>query len=569
MIQRLKSRGFIIGFFFASLILSFLLYGNTLRGQFVFDDYAYVYIPTLIRPGNISTILLDTPSPNSVSQGVYRPLTQLTFGLNFWLFGKDPTSFHIVSILLNGIVVFLVYIFVLELFGDTRLAFITSVLFAVLPIHTEAVAYVKARDELLDSLFRLTGWILLLKATVKPNIRYVWILLASFSLGLAVLSKDFAYTAPFVGLVFYYLLRHPGALVFGKVGALLCLFPFMALLLRIAVLGGRTFGGDRNLFVINPLGYVDTLTRISTAGKIAFLYITKTFIPYGLSATYHFNHLTLVPHPLASWESIIGFMFLVLMIVLLIIPRTRRSPVGFGVLLFLGTYGVFSKFFFKWGDIFAERWMYLPSLGLLLPVAWGLVFLLRKRPHEFGAVLTILVLLMGTISISRNKVWLSQKRIGESMVATAPDSIVGRVQLAKVYLQEGNFLKAREHVAYGMNIYDQHPSLLELAAALYYQEGDYVKARQLIAQANKLTPDLTGAWLLEALILSREGRYEESSSLLKEKLGVDTSDSKAIFVRAYNRYKLGEIDRAFELMEGSGLSKEEILTEFKQFEENK
>ena len=165
--------------FAGAIALSFLLYGNSLKGEFVYDDNFFADRIELRSPEHILKIWTEPYLPQNLAAGLYRPFAVFLFALDFILFGESPVSFHLINIVLNGIVVFLVFLLVFKIFGDRKLAVIAALFFAFLPIHTESVAFIKSRDEILAALFAIWSWLLFISLEVAPP----------RSFGLATLSR--------------------------------------------------------------------------------------------------------------------------------------------------------------------------------------------------------------------------------------------------------------------------------------------------------------------------------------------------------------------------------------------
>lgn len=545
---------------------SVLLYGNTVTGDYVYDDEAFVTRYRKPEPQQLTTIWTETLIPGSRVQGVYRPLTQTSFWLNSKLFGATPVSHHVVSILLHGLCTVLVYAVIRQLFGDDGLAAITAALFLTVPIHTEAVAYIKARDELLSTAFFLGGMSLFIKSNKSTHKSHLSLVISSILFGLSALSKDFAFVWPFTAVAVYWVRFRPRAVRFAIYTMAAMIGPLMVLALRVWVLGARAFGVDINYFVINPLGYTDTWTRITTAFQLAFLYVSKTVWPYGLSATYHYNQIPLTGRLWESWEAMAGVVVLAGLGSLLLVPRFRRTPIAAGILLFLLPYAVFSKFLFKWGDMAAERWMYLPSLGLLLLLAYG--FRMAAGRHRRGAVLllTLLLTAYGLVTVGRNRVWLSKQALAESMLRSAPRSVMTYLQLAAAASGEGRYPEAEQYLAQGIRIYDNHPPLLELAAGIAYQKGNLAEARRLTERALNGQGKLVGARILQCLLLAKEGKYRDSMILLDQHLSRRKTDPLVRFLYALNWYKVGNPARAREYFDwDTSLSEEEKIRMLERF----
>lgn len=539
---------------FFSLGISFSLYGNTIKGDFVGDDVYFSDRPELRQISNLPKIFLEPIDIDSPNPTLYRPLTVLTFSLNYILFGESPISFHIVNIVLNGLAGFLIYIVVKELFRSDILAIFTAVIFLFLPIHTEAVANIKGREELLATVLILISWILFMRKKFFLSAS-VWFL--------AVLAKEFMITTPAIFLLALFLKEKKDIRNLARVALLFVPFLISALSLRYIVLGEYAFGKDNLTFVVNPLQQAPVMIRIFTAFKLAFYYIVKTFIPHNLSATYSYNHLALVTNLSASWEGVLGLLLLGALLVCLLVKKVRQGPIAVGSLIFLVSYSIFSKFIFAGGDYFAERWMYFPSLGLVMILA-GILNKFKVRVEVL--IVLIICLIYASIVIPRNKVWLAEKNLAESLVKDAPDSVRARTVYTQYLLSQGDFKKAKEQIDEGMKIYSQHPRLLELASVEAFYRGDYRLAKEysLIAVDMIRPPGANTAYIIYALVLSKERKYEESLEivdkilemtparpLIKKKSGEDIfemrypKDNPGIkFVKAVNYYKLGQIEEA-------------------------
>jgi len=507
----------LILFLLSAIALSFLLYGNTIKGDFVYDDHFFSKRQELRDASYLSKIWFEPFLPQHKAAGTYRPLSVFSFALNFIFFGESPVSFHIVNILLNGFVIFLVFLLVLKLFNDKYLAIFSSLFFAFLPIHTEAVAFIKAREEILAALFVLLSWLLFIKAVDKSDSRpgYKKIFLSSVLFFFGVLSKELIIIVPILFLLVYWLKQRVSLNRIVKTGLIFLPILIIYILMRYRALGEYTFGKEDSYFIINPVGYTDFLARIWTAFKIAFIYIGKTFVPFNLSATYHFNHLTLVKNPLNSWQAILGIIFLTTLVILIYNKKTRLSPLGIGALAFLVPYIIISKFIFKGGDILAERWIYFSSIGLSIIGGY-----LLKRIYEFKKVIGIAIifcifLIYGYIIVNRNRIWLSEWNLYKSMIRTAPNSIQGHQNLAKFYLENNEIEQARREVGIAFNIYKDHPPLLNLIGIIAYYDGNYALSERAFLRAIELRPSLSISYSNLARLYFDAGEYQKALYTIK------------------------------------------------------
>lgn len=525
--------------FICSILVSFLLYSNTIGGDFVYDDLFFVRRPELRQPEALIGVWRESYLPNNQTAVAYRPLPIFTFSLNYVLFGDSPVSFHVFNILLNGIVIFLVFLVVWKLFQNRTLAIFTALFYAFLPIHTEAVAFIKARDDILATLFSLLSWVIFLNATKKERSNVWGVLLASVFWVLAVLGKEIAIVMPALFLLVFWIQKRA---TFGQVIKLFSLFIPAAtgyFLLRFMILGEQFLARDFVYFLFDPLRYADFSTRIWTAFKIAFIYISKTFIPINLSATYTYNHLKLVSNPFASWESLLGIAFLLSLISIVIFKKTRESALGIGALIFLLPYSMLSKFFVPLSEIASEKWMYLPSVGLSL-IAGFVLYYLYQYKKWLGVLLLISFLATYTpILIERNTIWATKESLVNSMVRDAPDSAFAHFVLAEVYYEQEKFEESKAEIAETLEIYQDYAPFMNLVMLLALKEGRNDIADQAFKKTIELKPNE-----IQALLLSKQGKYEESLNLISAFDPRIKKRSNVIFLLALNYYKLGMIDEA-------------------------
>ena len=414
--------------FLVSLGISFILYGNTINGAFVYDDNFFSARSELRSVDHLTKLWLE-PYTNFEEDSSYRPLAIFSFSLNFLVFGNSPVSFHIINIILNALAVFLLFLLVLKFFNNRNLAFFSALLYAFLPIHTEAVAFIKSRDEILATVFVLLAWLLFIKYTEDKIINWKGIIISSLLFFLAILSKETFVLSPL--LFFAIFIINKKVKIKDLLQMVLIFLPVILLyfLMRIKTLGLYALGNSRNDFVTNPLFYANLQQHLWTPFKIASMYIGKIFIPINLSATYFYNQVTLVTNPLHSIQVILGLVFLCTLVLLVSVKKTRITLCGIGAIIFLISYFMVSKFLFQAGDIVAERWMYFPSAGLSM-IGGYVIFRIYNYKRELGLIiLTVILITYGFIVVTRNKVWLTSDALFGSMITDAPNSVQGYLML--------------------------------------------------------------------------------------------------------------------------------------------
>lgn len=542
------------------LALSAALYGNSLFGTYVYDDFVYVLQNALRNPVSFRAIWLENP----LNVPHYRPLTFSTFALNFLLTGDSPLWFHAVSVVLNGLTSWFVFLLTARLFGSRPLAWSTALLFAVLPIHTEAVAYIKARDEILVAFFGLLAWIAFLRATNGTKRMVLYAAVSALLSLCAFLSKESALVLPgvFGGTL---LIMH------GRKGLARAYVPLLLqaaaigvffLLHRISFIGQPVPGAETLYFAQSPLGFMGPRYIPWTAAMLLFVAVGKTFVPWNLSATYGFAHLPPVSSLFGSWMVLPGLALLLGLLLLAAHPRTRRTPFGVGALVFLILYFPFSKIPLVHGiDFFGERWLYAPSIGLCMMGAYAFQLLARRQRNFAPAAALLVFAVYVAVIIPRNHVWKDMSALGESMVESAPRSAVSYDFLARERLQQGRVQEASGLVRKGLKITEKHLPLHQVAALVALDMGDIALADEAVTAAEQLGRNELSTVILRSTVLASQRRFQESLDHLLLCRTLNKYDQRVRFLLALNLWKLGRSEEAQEYFDWDAANAGGMLTQ--------
>lgn len=533
----------------AFMLLSFALYGNTLVGEFVYDDAFFYKNENLRAWSHLPYALLEPALKSLGNYAPYRPLTFATFALNFLITGESPVWFHFVNILLNGFACLLLFQVVDRLFERRGLTWSVALLFAVFPIHTESIAYIKARDELLVACFGFGAWLAFLRATRQRHRSITWAIGAALLSFGAFCSKETSLVLPgvFGGSI---LLLHgwratmrawlPIALQATAIGAFLALRSF-------ALNGQGLPDGEILYFGQNPLGYMHPSYVPWTAFQLLFIAVAMTFVPWNLSATYGFAHVPLTNSPIGTWMVPAGIAILLLLLIPIAWSRFRRSPPAVGAMTFLVLYFPFSKLpFYKSIDFFAERWLYAPSAGLAL-IGGYVLWLIGSRWKQAGTTLvTGIAVAYIIVILPRNTVWWNETRLGESMVRDAPNSVISYVFLANNRLQFGRLQEATMLVTKGLAITRNHIPIHHVAAATALGAGELSVAEQAVLAAEQLGGDELANVILRCTLLSKQHRYQESLDHLQQSRWFDLTEYRTRMLLALNLWMLDRHEEALE-----------------------
>ena len=427
------------------LALATLPYTNALSAGFTLDDEAVIRKNAVVTDGIDPIGALATP----VSPGdLYRPLTVLTFAINEALTPGAALPYHLVNLVMHTLVTLLVFVAARRLFESARLAFVAASLFAVHPIHTEAVTSVVGRAELLAALFGLVA-MLAAERVDSAGGRTRRVLLQATSIGafvLAVLSKESALTVVALMPLFRIACRREplGAGLRRELYSLdwvpyaACAAVFFTA--RLCVLGTVTPYTVRPLE--NVLAFVPWTARVPSALGVLWDYFGLLNVPLVLAADYSYGQVGVVSwwHPRA-----LGGLALVVLAAGTLV-RHRQPAVGFAAVFPLLALALTANVFFPIGTIKAERLLYLPSVGYVLLMAYAIDRLLaveRYRVVATAAVVGVLVA-FGARVWDRNRDWQDNTTLGHSMAWTAPDSAKSRYNFGAVLQDVDNAAAARE-----------------------------------------------------------------------------------------------------------------------------
>jgi protein O-mannosyl-transferase len=504
-----------------------LAYANSLPNGFSFDDNFYILhnqaVTTASLPG------LFRPTGNNV----FRPVTMTSFALNWVVGGARPFGYHLVNLLLHAGVVLLLYLVLqvlLEAFPNGPIvAFVAALLFAVHPLHTEAVASIVGRSELLAAGFLLAAWLLHLGDKLIP---------ALLCFLLALLSKESALV--FVPMVL------AGDCVRGKwkpcsrygwiVG-----FASLYLILFWKLEGGR-FGERSVSFLDNPLASLPVQLRIFNALRIAWKYVGLHVYPLTLSYDYSYNAILLY----ANWSHgviAVGATLGVLGLWVWALWSRRREWFLAGA-IYLASFAVSANILLPTGTIMGERLAYLPSAGFCLLVALVWSQIERRRAGTSWALLGILVAALATRTVVRNRDWKNNFTLFSSGVRAVPGSARVHRNLGDEYARVGQIEEARAEFRAALRIYPDYPEAMENYGLLESRMGNREEAGKILQDALSMTsrgsPDHEFMEVNLATNLILRGQNEKALKLLDEAIADAPGYSRAWSNRAVIHYQRGE-----------------------------
>ena len=520
-------------------MLAAAVYVNSLGGALFYDDTNAILSNAWVKSGDVIGILTQ-PSWWGVARGaLWRPLTTLTFALDHALHGITPLGYHAVNVGLHAGVSVLVLVVFARVASAPLAAVVAALLFAAHPVHTEAVASVVGRAELLAAGGFFLAWLCFLAADrarcgatdggLRPTSgapsRLRRSLLEAAGVAVffcAMLSKENALALPLV-LVLADLLYPPrgytaAAVVRARTPRVLALVAAAGLFvaLRGTVVGLLAQTVD---LLDNPLVALPPGARLLTAIKVIGFYAWRLLVPLRLSADYSYQQI-------APVTSVVDAQFIGGLAVLLGVPAVawwarRRAPaVALGMGFMALTFALVSNLLFPIGTIMGERLLYLPSAGFCLLLGALFERATRASVRRLVLPLGLVLALYAVRTWTRNAVWHDPLVFFSTMVVDAPRSARSHRELGTALAAAGRFDESRRAFDRALAIKPGDPATLynlgnalvqarqvEQAVDAYRRalaaKPDFAEAMENLGNAESLRGDHAGAleWMRRALPL--------------------------------------------------------------------
>ncbi|MBL7923225.1 MAG: tetratricopeptide repeat protein [Bacteroidia bacterium] len=589
-------------------ISAFLLYANTLGHDFTVDDTTVIKNNKFTTQGLAGLDDIFTSSYRAGywdrTEGLYRPLSVAMFAVEWWLAPDKAWPGHLMNVLLYALTAVALFSLLQRLLKHMHplIPLLVTLLWVFHPLHTEVVANIKSRDELLSFLFGLLALKGLMRYTEQKQLPAL--ILSALAFFMALLSKENSVT--WAG-VFPLALWCFGAADLKKtirLSSIYLLITALYFLIRLAVLGEITGGYELMLINNSMVGAESMATQLATALSVLGKYLFLFVLPVTLVFDYSYNTIPNVtfgsPAALLSALVIIGAFLYALKQV------PRRSPLAFSILFFFGTIALVSNVFFLIEATMAERFVYTPSLGLCLLCGCLVNGFLQKRNKKvkepglpnalwknpvFMPLMAVLILFGGR-TISRNMDWKNNLTLLLHDVKVSPESARIRYALGSTLLVE-EALKAPEGSVQRSNLLDRSIDELSKGVSIlpnyndawyhlgiaYKEKGDaknavaafeqarsykafteasrfisagvaygmnrqYDKALADLESAVRLAPDDADAWNNYGLYLSEAGQAAASLDALNKALALKPDFDKAYYNRGNTRAKAGDYRQA-------------------------
>ena len=509
------------------IVVTFSVFFQVRNHNFLnYDDTSYVTENSHVQAGltrkGIAWAFTTTHASN------WHPLTWLSHMLDCMLFGLRPGMHHLSNLLFHIANIVLLFLILKRMTGALWRSVFVVAMFALHPLHVESVVWVAERKDLLCTLFWLLTMWAYIRYSERPRfITYSWILLF-FILGL--MSKPMIVTLPFVLLLMdYWPLKRLQVNRWNK--------EHSQKTQKMPV--SRLIWEKIPLFILTAISSIMTLHAQSKGGSVASLdaitlkvriinalvsyigYIGKMAWPHRLAVFY--PHKQVMP----MWKPI-GAGLLLVCISVLVIQARRKSPyLSVGWLWYLGTLVPVIGIVQVGAQSMADRYTYLPLIGLFIIIAWGINDLVpRWRYKTLLLALFISAMLLTSVIYTWLQIgyWQNSISLFKHTLDVTDRNFVAHYNLGKALEDDGRFEEALNHFSSALQIKPNYVEAQYNLGVIFGRMGDHHRELKAYMRAIQIKPDYAKAYANLGAVCAEMGLYSKAIWALKEALRLNPDD---------------------------------------------
>lgn len=456
------------------------LYSPTAGYDFVnFDDDEYILNNPHVNSGfSLDNLAWSFQAGYSCN---WHPLTWMSHMLDCQVYRLNPGGHHITSVIFHALNAALLFLLWERMTGARWRSAIVAALFAWHPMHVESVAWISERKDVLCAFFTLiTLWFYVRCCAEPGRARKGWYIASLLSYALALMAKPMAVTLPCLLLLLdWWPLRRPNArkLIWEKA-------PFFAMAAACSVLAfiAQARGG-----AVQSLSTVSLGFRIYNAVLSCWRYIIKLVFPTKLAAIY-----PIIPGDTSIWKAVLAAFLLAEVTVRFVGARRTRPYLLMGWLWYLIGLAPVIGIVQVGAQTMADRYTYLPSVGIFVAVCWGISDLSERWRHRTTvlSVSAALVLLVFAVTTSiQLPYWRNGGTLFRHAIEVTQGNYAAEVNYGDYLLNNNDLRAARAHCNEALRLWLNDPDAHLLLGQIDYREGAYTSAMSEFNRAIHLSPD--------------------------------------------------------------------------------
>jgi len=469
--------------------------------------------------------------------GLWNPLIWLSFMFDYQLHGLNAGGYHLTNLILHVMSSLLLFWLFNRMTGAIWRSAFVAALFALHPLHVESVAWISERKDVLSAFFWMLTLCFYVCYTEKPVIRRYLPVLLCFAC--ALMSKPMVITLPVVMILLDYwpLGRFDSKKTNLILWQLKEKIPFFVLSAALVII---TFYAPHFESYVKdfPLG-----SRIANAPVSFVTYLEKTFWPHDLAVFYPFSD------KLPLWQ-VFGATLLILVISSAAIVAAKRLPYLFAGWLWYVTTLLPVIGIIQVGDFaMADRYHYLPSIGIGIMLAWGIPSLIKNEDIRKNILFAVVIAFLTIISVltwQQCGYWKNSIELSNHTLQATKNNYVANNCLASALFNEGKIEEAIEHYNKALSIIPYYASAYCNRGIAYAALGQYQRAIEDYNKAIRLQPDLALVYYNRGNTFSNLGRYQLAVEDFNEAIRLKPDNAVFYYSRGSAYFKFGKYQRAVE-----------------------
>lgn len=522
------------------LVATFAVYWQVNTFDFVmFDDNLYIIQNSHIQSG-ITAESVRWAFSTKLS-GLWNPLVWLSFMFDYQLFGLNAGGYHLNNLFLHILSTLLLFWLFNRMTGAIWRSAFVAAFFALHPLHVESVVWISERKDVLSAFFLMLTLCFYLYYTEKPSLkRYLPIL---FFFILALMSKPMVITLPLIMILLDYwplkrlhFTKETKTVLLQQAKEKLPFFILSAVVMMTIFFSWSNPEMSQTTISVSEAVKIPLSDRFANAPVAFIAYLIKTFWPYSLSVFYPF------PEQIPVWKIVVSSL-LIVFASFGVIVYARRLPYFFvGLMCYsimilpvIGIIQISSSAPYA----MADRYHYLPSIGIAVMLAWGIPFLFKSwhfKKIVLSAGITFLAIMM-IFSWRQCGVWKNSIDLFSHALRVTENNYLMHYNRGTIYLNLAGYQQAIEDFDKAVSFKPDYADAINNRGLSFLNLGRHQQAIEDFNLVIRLKPDYAKAFNNRGIVLFKVGRHQEAIADFERAIRLKPDYTEAIYNRDFVFFK--------------------------------
>lgn len=521
------------------LILVAFAFSPGLKNQFTnWDDNRYVVENPVIKKLNAENLHRIFVGDHKFHMGNYHPFTLISLALDYQVAQLNPMVYILHNLVLHLFNTGLVYLLVWLLVKNRTVGLLTMAMFGIATLHVESVTWISERKDVLYTFYFLASAIAYIYYVEKQKTGFY--VLAFLFFAISLLAKGQAVSLAVTLVIIDFVLKRK----IRSIKILLEKVPFfvLALIMGIVAIQAQSAGE-----AIQEIGHYNFIDRIFIAAYGFTLYVVKLIVPFGLSAIYPYPDIInktipgyfaafLIPTALVLWLLFVAF-------------KKKQYTLAFAVAFYIINIALLLQLIPVGSAIMADRYSYIPSIGVYLAIAWGVVWCHQNKPAFFKpalALLAVMFVFQAGATYKRAQVWFDPLTLWLDTTQKSPKAVVAWNNLGSTKDKMGQKEEA-------IRAFSKAIAYKPDYTHAFYNRGtsfkDLNNLEEALADFNfaiKLDPNFAEAYHNRGIVYDTQGQIQKAIEDFNKALELTPTDEKILVNRGVAYGKSGKFDLALQ-----------------------